>query len=56
MVSRSRNDVVARLDLSPEQRQRLVVRLFSASQGNIAGQASLRGAMAGLLRRGVLGA
>lgn len=56
MVSRSRNDVVARLDLSAEQRQRLVVRLFSASQGNIAGQASLRGAMAGLLRRGVLGA
>ena len=30
MVSRSRNDVVARLDLSAEQRQRLVVRLFSA--------------------------
>lgn len=56
MVSRSRNTVVARLHLSAEQRQRLVVRLFSTSQGNIAGQASLRGAMAGLLRRGVLGA
>jgi cellulose synthase (UDP-forming) len=56
MVSRFRNTVLARLEPTAEQYQRLVVRLFSASHGNIARAASLRGALAGLLRRGFLGA
>jgi cellulose synthase (UDP-forming) len=55
MVSRFRNTVLARLEPTAEQYQRLVVRLFSAPHGNIAGSASLRGALAGLLRRGFLG-
>ena len=55
MVSRSSNTVLARLEPSAEQYQYLVVRLFSASHGNIAGVASLRGALAGLLRRGFIG-
>ena len=55
MVSQFRNTVLARLVPTAEQYQRLVVRLFSASHGNIAGAASLRGALAGLLRRGFLG-
>jgi cellulose synthase (UDP-forming) len=55
MVSRFRNTVLARLEPTAEQYQRLVVGLFSASHGNIAGAASLRGALAGLLRRGFLG-
>lgn len=55
LVSRSGHTVLARLELSAEQHQRLVVRLFSASHGNIAAEASLRGALAGLLRRGFLG-
>jgi cellulose synthase (UDP-forming) len=55
MVSRFRNTVLARIEPTPEQYQRLVVRLFSASHGNIAGAASLRGALAGLLRRGFIG-
>ncbi|MCC8979770.1 glycosyltransferase family 2 protein [Bradyrhizobium acaciae] len=55
MVSRSGHTVLARLEPSAEQHQRLVVRLFSASQDNIAGVASLRGALAGLLRRGFIG-
>ncbi|MHC2438473.1 glycosyltransferase family 2 protein [Bradyrhizobium sp. USDA 4451] len=56
MASRSGRTVLARLEPSAEQYQRLVVRLFSASQDNIAGVASLRGALAGLLRRGFIGA
>src|SRR5205085_2036057 len=44
-----------RTEPSAEQRQRLVVRLFSASHGNVASEANLRGALAGLLRRGFLG-
>lgn len=55
MVSRSRHTVLARLEPSAEQYQSLVVRLFSASHGNIANEASLRGALAGLLRRGFIG-
>jgi hypothetical protein len=55
MVSRSSRTVLARLEPSAEQYQRLVVQLFSASHGNIAGVASLRGALAGLLRRGFTG-
>jgi cellulose synthase (UDP-forming) len=55
MLSRSGNTVLARLEPSAEQHQLLVVRLFSASHGNIAGVASLRGALAGLLRRGFIG-
>lgn len=55
-ISRSRHTVLARLEPNAEQRRRLVVRLFSASQGNIAGEASLRGALAALLRRGLRGA
>src|SRR5206468_1342803 len=43
MVSRFRHSVLARLEPTAEQYQRLVVRLFSASHGNIAGAASLRG-------------
>ncbi|MDE5456129.1 glycosyltransferase [Bradyrhizobium sp. CSA112] len=56
MVSRFRETVLARLEPTAEQYQRLVVRLFSTSHGNIANEASLRGALAGLLRRGFLGA
>ncbi|WP_082637269.1 glycosyltransferase family 2 protein [Bradyrhizobium retamae] len=56
MVSRFRETVLARLEPTAEQYQRLVVRLFSTSRGNIANEASLRGALAGLLRRGFLGA
>lgn len=56
MISRSRQTVLARLEPSAEQYQRLVVRLFSRSHGNIASEASLRGALAGLLRRGFKGA
>jgi cellulose synthase (UDP-forming) len=56
MVSRFRETVVARLEPTAEQYQRLVVRLFSTSHGNIASEASLRGALAGLLRRGFRGA
>ncbi len=56
MVSRFRETVLARLEPTTEQYQRLVVRLFSASHGNIASKASLHGALAGLLRRGLLGA
>jgi cellulose synthase (UDP-forming) len=56
MVSRSRHTVLARLEPSVEQYRRLVVRLFSGSHGNVASEASLRGALAGLLRRGFLGA
>lgn len=56
MISRSRQTVLARLEPSAEQYQRLVVRLFSRSHGNIASKASLRGALAGLLRRGFKGA
>ena len=55
ITSRTGNMVLARLQPSLEQRQRLVVRLFSASYGNIAGTASLRGAFAGLARRGFRG-
>jgi hypothetical protein len=40
---------------STEQRQRLVVRLFSACHGNVADTASLRGAFADLARRGFRG-
>ncbi|MEH2624112.1 cellulose synthase (UDP-forming) [Bradyrhizobium sp. AZCC 1719] len=56
MVSRFRETVLARLEPTAEQYQRLVVRLFSTSRGNIANEASLRGALAGLLRRGFNGA
>ncbi|KRP86061.1 cellulose synthase [Bradyrhizobium pachyrhizi] len=56
MVSRSRQTVLARLEPSAEQYQRLVVWLFSASHGNIAAVASLRGVLGGLLRRGFIGA
>ncbi|MCA6115390.1 glycosyltransferase [Bradyrhizobium sp. WSM 1738] len=56
MVSRSCQTVLARLEPTPEQYRQLVVRLFSTSHGNIANEASLRGALAGLLRRGFLGA
>ncbi|MHC2334140.1 glycosyltransferase family 2 protein [Bradyrhizobium sp. USDA 4454] len=55
MVSRSGRTVLARLEPSAEQYQRLVVRLFSASQDNVACVASLRGTLAGLLRRGFIG-
>ncbi|NOJ46681.1 glycosyltransferase [Bradyrhizobium sp. WSM 1744] len=56
MVSRSGHTVLARLEPSADQYRRLVVRLFSGSYGNIAAVASLRGALAGLLRRGFRGA
>ncbi|WP_334420339.1 MULTISPECIES: glycosyltransferase family 2 protein [unclassified Bradyrhizobium] len=56
MVSRFRETVLARLEPTAEQYQRLVVRLFSTSRGNITNEASLRGALAGLLRRGFNGA
>ncbi|MFG3597358.1 glycosyltransferase family 2 protein [Bradyrhizobium sp. RDI18] len=56
MVSRFRETALARLEPTAEQYQRLVVRLFSTSRGNIANEARLRGALAGLLRRGFLGA
>jgi len=54
-ISRSGRIVLARLQLDPEQRRRLVARLFSASHGNIADKASLRGALFGLARRGFRG-
>jgi cellulose synthase (UDP-forming) len=53
--SRSGDTVSARLQPNIEQRRSLVVRLFSVSYGNIADQASLRGAFAGLARRGFRG-
>lgn len=53
--SRSHDVALARLYPTIEQRRQLVVRLFSASYGNIADQASLSGAFAGLIRRGFRG-
>jgi cellulose synthase (UDP-forming) len=55
VISRSGNFMHAQLHPDFEQRQRLVVRLFGSSCGTIAGTAHLRGALAGLARRGFLG-
>lgn len=55
VISQSGNFVHARLYPDFEQRQQLVVRLFSSSCGTIANTARLGGALAGLARRGFLG-
>ena len=55
IISHTGDIVLAKLHLNVEQRRQLVVRLFSGSYGNIAGTASLGGALAGLLRRGFFG-
>jgi cellulose synthase (UDP-forming) len=55
ILSRSGDGVLLRLQPSIEQRRKLVVRLFSASYGNVADKASLRGAFASLVRRGFRG-
>ena len=45
----------ARMHASDQQRQKLIVRLFSSSQGNITDTASLAGAIVALARRGFRG-
>lgn len=55
VTSRSGQEIHARLRLSFEQRAEMVVRLFSASHGNVAVTASLWGALGGLTRRGFRG-
>ena len=55
VTSRSGQALLAQLRPSFEQRAQLVVRLFSASHGNVADTASLRGALGGLMRRGFRG-
>jgi cellulose synthase (UDP-forming) len=55
VISQSGNFIDARLFPDVEQRRRLVVRLFSSSCSTITGTARLRGALAGLARRGFLG-
>ena len=51
------SDMIASLRLQPtfEERRHLVVKLFSSSYGNVTDTASLRGALRGLTRRGLLG-
>ncbi|CCE01363.1 cellulose synthase catalytic subunit [Bradyrhizobium sp. STM 3809] len=51
----SKKTMQLRLQPSEAQRRQLVVRLFSSSCGVITGQARLRGALAGLARRGFVG-
>jgi cellulose synthase (UDP-forming) len=55
VISQSGEFVHARLYSDFEQRRWLVVRLFRSSCGTIAATARLRGALAGLARRGFLG-
>jgi cellulose synthase (UDP-forming) len=55
VISQSGNLVHARLHPDFDQRRQLVVRLFSSSSGAIASTARMRGALAGLARRGFLG-
>lgn len=55
IVSGAGDIVLARLRPSIEQRRRLVVRLFSASYGNVSDTASFSGAFSGLVRRGFRG-
>jgi cellulose synthase (UDP-forming) len=55
IVSRSGQALLAGLQPSFAQRRQLVVRLFSSSYGVIADRARLRGALAGLVRRGFIG-
>lgn len=53
--SRSGQELCATLRPTFEQRAHLVVRLFSATHGNVADTASLTGALSGLARRGFRG-
>lgn len=55
IVSRADTLLLVRLEPDFEQRRRLVVELFSSSCGAITSEASLRGALAGLARRGLVG-
>jgi hypothetical protein len=51
----SYSELHAKLQLTFEQRANLVVRLFSATHGNIADTASLTGVLSSLARRGFRG-
>jgi cellulose synthase (UDP-forming) len=55
IIARTGRIVRAKMHASDQQRQKLIVRLFSASQGNITDTASLAGAIVALARRGFRG-
>jgi cellulose synthase (UDP-forming) len=55
VTARSESVISAHMRPDFEQRKRMVVRLFSSSQGNVTGTARLSGAFAALARRGLRG-